>query len=114
MGNVCLEFKASSQKWPILPMRCTSKRNHLVALIILDMTFVLMNTTAMISSRDVTLALHSSTRAATVAELQRPSFGWRNIHSRHRLIEAYYYSTCLIEGIVYLYHKKEIKDKVMH
>ena len=64
------------------------------------MTFVLMNTTAMISSRDVTLALHSSTRAATVAELQRPSFGWRNIHSHHRLMEGYYYySTCLIEGI---------------
>ena len=39
----------------------------------------------------VTLALDSSATAAAVAEAQRSSFGWRNIHSRHRLTEAYYY-----------------------
>ena len=78
----------------------TSKRNHLVAFIILELIFVLMNTTAMISYRDFTLTLHSSARAATLAEVQRPSLGWCNIHSCHRLMEAYYYySTCLIEGI---------------
>ena len=63
-----------------------------------------MNTTGMISCRDVTLALHSSARAATVAEVKRPSLGWHNIHNHHQLMEAYYfyyyyYSTCLIEGI---------------
>ena len=39
----------------------------------------------------VTLALNLSATAAAVAEAQRPSLGWRNIHSRHRLTEAYYY-----------------------
>ena len=39
----------------------------------------------------VTLALDLSATAATVAEAQRPSLGWRNIHSRHRLTKAHYY-----------------------
>ena len=39
----------------------------------------------------VTLALDLSATAAAVTEAQRPSLGWRNIHSRHRLTEAYYY-----------------------
>ena len=39
----------------------------------------------------VTLALDLSATAAAVAEAQRSSLGWRNIHSRHRLTEAYYY-----------------------
>ena len=36
-------------------------------------------------------ALDLSATAAAVAKAQRPSLGWRNIHSRHRLTEAYYY-----------------------
>ena len=39
----------------------------------------------------VSLALDLPATAAAVAEAQRPSLGWRNIHSRHRLTEAYYY-----------------------
>ena len=39
----------------------------------------------------VTLALDLSATAAVVTEAQRPSLGWRNIHSRHRLTEAYCY-----------------------
>ena len=39
----------------------------------------------------VTLALDLSATAAAVADGQKPSLGWRNIHSQHRLTEAYYY-----------------------
>ena len=39
----------------------------------------------------VTLALDLAASATSVAEAQRPSLGWRNIHSQHRLTEAYYY-----------------------
>ena len=38
----------------------------------------------------VTLALDLAATAAAVAEARRPSLGWRNIHSRYRLTEAYY------------------------
>ena len=45
----------------------------------------------------VTLALDLSATAAAVAEAQRPSLGWCNVHSRHRLTEAYYCIACVTD-----------------
>ena len=43
------------------------------------------------AAENVTLALDLSATAPAVAEAQRPSLDWCNIHSRHRLTETYYY-----------------------